>query len=129
MLCARFGSRWGFRLLPLTCLPAAGLLLLVAVNLNNPYMAVIALAASYAMVEINEGAFWGAAMFVARSDTMSATGIMNTGGNIGGLIAIPIVGYLSAGGHWTAAFAIGTAFAIVGAVTWLGIDADKIIAD
>jgi MFS transporter, ACS family, glucarate transporter len=129
MLCDRFGSRWGFRLLPMIFLPASGLLLLVAINLNNPYVAVIALALSYAMVEVNEGAYWGATMFVARSDTMSATGILNTGGNAGGLIGIPIVGYLSASGHWTAAFAIGTVFAVVGALMWLGIDADKVIAD
>jgi MFS transporter, ACS family, glucarate transporter len=129
ILCERFGSRWGFRLLPMIFLPVSGVLLLVAVNLNNPYAAVIALALSYASIELNEGAYWGATMFVARSDTMSATGILNTGGNIGGLIAIPIVGYLSAGGHWTSAFAIGTAFAIVGALLWLGVDADKVIAE
>jgi ACS family glucarate transporter-like MFS transporter len=129
VLCDRFGNRWGFRLLPMIALPAAGLLLLVAVNLNNPYTAVVALALCYAAVELNEGAYWGATMFIARSDTMSATGVLNTGGNLGGIIAIPIVGYLSAGGHWTAAFAIGTVFAIVGALAWFGIDADKVIRD
>jgi ACS family glucarate transporter-like MFS transporter len=128
LLCERFGSRWGFRLLPMISLPVSGLLLLVAVNLNNPYGAVIALALSYAALELNEGAYWGATMFVARSDTMSATGILNTGGNAGGLIGIPIVGYLSAGGNWTSAFAIGTAFAIVGALLWLGIDAGQVAA-
>jgi MFS transporter, ACS family, glucarate transporter len=129
VLCARFGSRWGFRLLPMLALPTSGILLLIAVNLNNPYGAVIALALAYAVLELNEGAFWGATMFVARSDTMSATGVLNTGGNIGGLIGIPIVAYLSGGGHWTTAFVIGTVFAILGAVMWLGIDADEIIHD
>jgi ACS family glucarate transporter-like MFS transporter len=129
VLCDRFGSRWGFRLLPMLALPTSGILLLIAVNLNNPYAAVIALALAYAVLELNEGAFWGATMFVARSDTMSATGVLNTGGNIGGLIGIPIVAYLSGGGHWTTAFVIGTVFAILGAVMWLGIDADEIIRD
>jgi ACS family glucarate transporter-like MFS transporter len=129
MLCERFGSRWGFRLLPMIFLPVSGILLLVAVNLNNPYVAVMALALSYAVLELNEGAYWGATMFVARSDTMAATGILNTGGNAGGLIAIPIVGYLSAGCHWTTAFAIGTVFAVVGALMWLGIDADKPVSE
>jgi ACS family glucarate transporter-like MFS transporter len=125
VLCDRFGSRWGFRLLPMLALPTSGMLILVAVNLNNPYAAVIALALAYAVLELNEGAFWGATMFVARSDTMSATGVLNTGGNVGGLIGIPIVAYLSGGGHWTAAFVIGTVFAVLGALMWLGIDADK----
>jgi predicted MFS family arabinose efflux permease len=64
-------------------------------------------------------------MFVARADTMSATGVLNTGGNLGGLIGIPIVAYLSGHSHWTLAFTIGTVFSIVGAVAWLGIDADE----
>ena len=64
-------------------------------------------------------------MFVARADTMSATGILNTGGNVGGLIGIPIVAYLSGHGAWTAAFVIGTLFAVLGAAAWLGIDATR----
>jgi MFS transporter, ACS family, glucarate transporter len=129
VLCDRIGIRWGFRLLPMLALPTSGILILLAVNLNSPYGAVVALALAYAVLELNEGAFWGATMFVARSDTMSATGVLNTGGNIGGLIGIPIVAYLSGGGHWTAAFVIGTVFAVLGAIMWLGIDADKIIRD
>ena len=125
VLCDRFGIRWGFRLLPMLALPTSGTLILVAVNLNNPYGAVVALALAYAVLELNEGAFWGATMYIARSDTMSATGVLNTGGNIGGLIGIPIVAYLSGGGHWTAAFVIGTVLALLGAVLWMGIDADK----
>jgi len=125
VLCARFGIRWGFRLLPMLALPASGILILIAINLNNPYAAVGALALAYLVLELNEGAYWGATMYVARSDTMSATGVLNTGGNAGGLIGIPIVAYLSGGGHWNAAFVIGAVFALLGAVMWLGIDADQ----
>jgi MFS transporter, ACS family, glucarate transporter len=124
-LCARFGFRWGFRLVPLVALPTAGALLLVTVHLGNPYGAVAALALCYATVELTEGSYWAATMFVARADTMSATGVLNTGGNIGGLIGIPIVAYLSGHGAWTAAFVIGTLFALLGAACWMGIDATR----
>ena len=50
--------------------------------------------------------------------------VANTAPVAFGTIGIPIVAYLSGGGHWTAAFVIGTVFAILGAVIWLGIDAD-----
>jgi predicted MFS family arabinose efflux permease len=93
--------------------------------LNSPYAAVAALALSFAIVELCEGPFWAATMFVARADTMSATGILNTGGNGGGLIGIPIVAYLSGHGQWTTAFAIGAAFSVLGAIAWLGIDAEE----
>lgn len=123
--CARFGNEWGFRVVPMVALPVSGLLLLVTVNLSNPYGAVAALALSYGIVELCEGPFWGGTMFIARADTMSATGILNTGGNIGGLIGIPIVAYLSQHGLWTWAFIIGAVFSVLGAIAWLGIDAEE----
>jgi MFS transporter, ACS family, glucarate transporter len=123
--CARFGDKWGFRLVPMVALPVSGLLLLITVNLSNPYGAVAALALSYGIVELCEGPFWGGTMFIARADTMSATGVLNTGGNIGGLIGIPIVAYLSQHGLWTWAFIIGAFFSVLGAIAWLGIDAEE----
>jgi hypothetical protein len=47
---------------------------------------------------------------------------MNTGGNMGGLIGIPIVAYLSGRHLWFVAFLIGAGFALVSAAAWLGID-------
>jgi ACS family glucarate transporter-like MFS transporter len=123
--CSRFGNKWGFRVVPMVALPVSGLLLLVTVNLSNPYGAVAALALSYGIVELCEGPFWGGTMFIARADTMSATGILNTGGNIGGLIGIPVVAYLSQHGLWTWAFIIGAVFSVLGAIAWLGIDAEE----
>src|SRR5262249_49767170 len=99
MTCARFGTTWGFRAVPMIALPATGALLLVTVNLSNPYAAVVALALAYFVVELTEAPFWASTMFVARADTMSAGGVLNTGGNGGGLIGIPIVAYLSGSGH------------------------------
>jgi ACS family glucarate transporter-like MFS transporter len=123
--CKRFGMRWGYRAVPLLALPAAGLLLLVVVNLSNAYLALAALTLAYLVVELTEAAYWGGTMEVARADCMSASGVLNTGGNVGGLIGIPIVAYLSGGGHWTAAFALGALFALLGTLMWFGIDAAK----
>ncbi len=122
LACRRFGNRWGFRLVPLTALPAAGLLLLFAVSAANPYLAVAALALCYGCVELTEGAYWGAGMTVGRGDTMAVCGFMNTGGNLGGIIGIPIVAYFSAQHLWSTAFLVGASFAMVGAISWLGID-------
>ena len=123
--CRRLGTRWGFRAVPLLALPGAGLLLLVVVNLSNAYLALGALTLAYLVVELTEAAYWGGIMEVARADSMSASGVLNTGGNLGGLIGIPIVAHLSGGGHWTSAFALGALFALIGMLLWLGIDADR----
>jgi ACS family glucarate transporter-like MFS transporter len=122
ILGTRYGTRWGLHIVPLISLPAAGLLLLLAITAANPYAAVGALTLCFALVELNEGPYWSAAMHVARGDTMSATGLLNTGGNLGGLVATPIVAWLSGQHYWTAAFVVGAAFALVSAILWLSVD-------
>jgi MFS transporter, ACS family, glucarate transporter len=119
---ARYGIRTGLRILPLLSLPAAGLLQFLAVDAANAYVAVAALALCFAAVEVNEGPYWAAIMHVGRSDAMAASGLMNTGGNAGGLIATPIVAYLSGHHAWTEAFLIGTAFAVTSGALWLLVD-------
>jgi MFS transporter, ACS family, glucarate transporter len=128
VLCARIGVRWGYRLVSLVSLPTAALLLL-GVYAPNPYASVIALALCFAALELNEGPYWGATMYVARSDTMSATGILNTGGNVGGVIGIPIVAYLSGHGLWTMAFVLGSGLALLATVAWLGVDTTRRLSD
>ena len=49
-------------------------------------------------------------------------GVLNTGGNAGGIIAQPLVGFLTNGGVWGGAFITGTVFALVAAGLWLWID-------
>jgi ACS family glucarate transporter-like MFS transporter len=124
-LCLRFGNRWGYRLVPLISLPLAGALLLISVSAANPYLAVVGLACCFGAVELNEGAYWGAAMTVGRGETMAVSGVMNTGGNLGGIIGIPIIGYLSGEHLWRAAFVVGAGFAVASALAWLGIKVDQ----
>jgi MFS transporter, ACS family, glucarate transporter len=123
--CVRLGNRWGYRVMPLIAMPIAGGLLLLSVNAANPYWAVAGLALCFAAVELNEGAYWGAAMTVGRGDTMAVSGIMNTGGNLGGIIGIPIVGYLSGEHLWHAAFVLGAVFSVVSAAAWIWIEVEQ----
>jgi len=118
----RYGVRTGLRIIPLLSLPAAGVLQFAAVDATNPYLAVVALALCFAAVELNEGPYWAAIMHVGRSDAMAAGGLLNTGGNLGGLICTPIVAYLSGHQAWTPAFLIGMGFAAVSAALWLIVD-------
>jgi MFS transporter, ACS family, glucarate transporter len=123
-LCVRLGNRWGYRLVPLVAMPLVGVLLLLSVNAANPYLAVAGLATCFAMVELNEGAYWGAAMSIGRGDAMAVGGAMNTGGNLGGIIGIPIIAYLSGEHLWHTAFLIGAGFAVACALAWLGIEVE-----
>jgi len=60
---------------------------------------------------------------------MAVCGFMNTGGNLGGIISIPIVAHFSGQHLWHTAFLIGAGFAVVSALSWLGIEVDPARAD
>jgi len=126
-LCPRLGLAWGFRAVPLLSLPLVGVLLLIAMQTADPYIAVAALAGSFGCIELNEAAYWAASMAVGRSDAMAIGGVLNTGGNLGGIIGIPVVAWLSGRHAWGAAFAIGSLSAVVAALLWLRIDVDEVV--
>jgi nitrate/nitrite transporter NarK len=127
-LCRRVGILWGFRIVPLVSLLAVAALLLVALRAANPYVAVAALTACFGCVELTEGSYWGAVMTIGRGDTMALSGVVNTGGNLGGIIGLPIIAFLSGHHSWGAAFMVGSLCAVVSAVLWLGIDARQSVS-
>jgi ACS family glucarate transporter-like MFS transporter len=124
-LAGQIGVRWGYRLVPLIALPIAGLLLLITLRVETPHAAVATLIITFFMVEVSEGTFGAAIMRVARADVAAAFGVLNTGGNVGGSIAQPIMGYLTNSGYWVGAFSSGTVFALMAGALWLVIDPER----
>lgn len=118
-LAARYGATRGYRLLPLVSLPIGAIMLVAIPAVGSALLAVAALTLAFFAMEVNEGPYWAATMRVARADTGAATGVLNTGGNIGGIVCQPMVAALVAGGDWTSAWVIGAAFAALAAVLWL----------
>jgi ACS family glucarate transporter-like MFS transporter len=116
------GERWGFRAAPLLALPLSGIALVAAASAPSAVSAEIDLCAAFAAIEVTEGIYWAAAMRIAGSDSMLATGILNTGGNIGGIIGTPLVAVLTANHSWNAAFLAGAACAVFAALLWFGVD-------
>lgn len=126
MLCTRWGGGAGFRVIPLVALPAGALCLYFTVTAENPYWAVAALSLAFAFIELTEGPFWAAAMRSAPADSMAATAVLNTGGNLGGIVATPIIAALSSMSSWTTVFATGAVLSVAAAVLWLWIDVPSV---
>ena len=118
-LSARLGTAAGLRFLPVSTLPLAGMLLLMSVHSTSAWMALFGLSLAFGLLEVNEGPFWAASMEIGREDAVSAGAILNTGGNIGGIVATPLVAWLSGGGDWTTPFVAGAACALASALIWL----------
>ena len=118
-------DRFGMRIVPLLALPLAALFLYLTVTAGSPYSAVAALCLGFGCIELTEGSYWGATMRRAPDDTMAATALLNTGGNLGGVVATPIIAAVSASYSWTAVFATGAVCALVAAGLWLTINPSR----
>ncbi len=121
-LVRRFGARAGLRILPLATLPASGVLLLLSVHAESAMLALAGLTLAFGLLEVNEACFWAASMEIGGTDAVAAGGILNTGGNLGGIVATPLVAWLSEGGNWTTPFVLGAGFAAISAALWLVVD-------
>ena len=122
---ARIGPRWGYRIIPMITLPLAALLLLVAMQSESVPVTIAALAACFGCAQMTEAPFWAAAFFIARDQASAATGILNAGGNVGGIIGTFLVGYLVTHFGWPAALTTGIGFALASAAVWLLVDTSR----
>ena len=122
-LCARLGPRLGCRIPAIIGLLGAGIFLYVGLYATSPYTAVLLLSLCFASTQFAEGSFWSAQTYVAGPYTAPACGVMNTGGNLAGIVVAPSMPYLAAHIGWVAALSTGTIVAFVGAILWLFIRA------
>ena len=124
-LSRRRGKRLAHRLFGGAGLALAGLMLLGASRAADPVGAVVLLSLCLGFQQMTDAVFWSAVISVSGRHSSSASGVMNTGGNVVGGIGALLVPLTVRSFGWPAALATGTAFAAVGAVLWLWICADR----
>jgi ACS family glucarate transporter-like MFS transporter len=123
LLCRRFGPRAGCRATAMPALVLAAVFLLIGAHAPNPYVAVAMLSLCFGFTLFTDAAHWAAVTYSAGPHTMSATGVLNFGGNVAGLMA-PVVGYLIDHAGWIPTLASGSVIAVIGAGTWMFVRLD-----
>ena len=93
-------------------------------HVDNPYLAVALLSLCFAGTQFTEASFWQAQTYVAPAHAASATGIMNTGANLAGVLVGPLIPWLAQMVGWVIALSTGIGFALLGSLLWLNIRAD-----
>jgi ACS family glucarate transporter-like MFS transporter len=132
ILCDRMSRRVGIgrgcRVPSVAGLVLAAGLILAAATARDPYIAVVWLSLCLACQQLTEGAFWAATISVAGRQASAACGVLNTGGNVVGGIGALLVPALVQRFGWPAALGSASIFALVGALLWLWIRADRPLA-
>jgi ACS family glucarate transporter-like MFS transporter len=70
-------------------------------------------------------AFWAATIVAFEQHAGTAGGIMNCGGNVGGLFAPIVTPIIAEHFGWTWGLYVGSLAAVAGMVTWLWVDVDS----
>jgi ACS family glucarate transporter-like MFS transporter len=122
--CKRWGPRWGCRGPCTVALVVVALVLLIGAVVENAYVALLFLSLAFGFHQFTEGAYWAGMTFVAGRHTATATGILNTGGNLVGVLSTPMFVLLEDRFGATVAVASGAVFALLAAGLWLLIRVD-----
>jgi ACS family glucarate transporter-like MFS transporter len=129
VLCRRIGPRWGCRLPCLVGLLLVAGFLFAGATADRAILAVTFLSICFASTQFTEGAYWSGTTFVAGRHTAAASGVLNTGGNLAGVLASPLVPILAERFGWLVALSSGSLFAVLAAVLWLWIRVDRPLAE
>jgi len=121
LLSTFLGLRWGRRGIPLVALTAAGILVVVGARSSGNYAAVACLTLAAALVLCVEGPFWATMMEIAGTSAGTAGGILNMGGNIGGIVSPALTPLIAAHFGWQRALDVAALMACVSASLWLGV--------
>lgn len=129
ILVRKLGIRRGTRYQTMTALILSAVFLYIGATSANVMITVVTLCFSFGFTQLTEAPMWVATMAVAGKHSQVATGVLNTGGNIPGVIGGLMVPFIAGWLGWSAAIISGSLFAIVGALLWLFIRADEPMAE
>lgn len=129
ILVRRLGLRYGPRRLIMTALMLSAIFLYAGATFADPLLSVVLLCIAFGCTQLSEASFWVATMAVSGRHAPTATGILNTGGNLPGILGGMLVPLIAGLFGWSAAMATGSIFAVIGALLWLFIRADEAMTE
>jgi MFS family permease len=110
-----YGEKFGRRIVPMTGLTLAAILLYLG-TMASEGVTVALMAVSIGMGSVCEGPFWALAIDIGGEQVGAAGGILNAGGNIGGFFSPVVTPYVALHLGWTWGLYLGSVMVILGAV-------------
>lgn len=103
------------------CLVLSTVCIVPAALVSSPILSVVLLSLSFFFLELNNAVLWSLPMDIASAHAGTASGMMNTGFGIAGIISPSIFGWLidTTGGAWQVPFLATGALMVAGALVAL----------
>jgi MFS family permease len=119
---SRLGLRRGLAFVPVCALVLSSVAVILGLLVPTPETILACFAVAMAAVGATEASFWTTAVHIGASRGGTAAGILNTGGNAGGLLAPVFTPVISQLFGWGAGFGMAAVVCVGGAILWLFID-------
>jgi nitrate/nitrite transporter NarK len=84
-LVKRYGEKSGRRIVPIISLTLGAVLLCIGINVAGTLATVSLLALSFGFASFSDGPYWAASIRLGGKQVGAACGILNMGGNLGGV--------------------------------------------
>lgn len=123
-LVVAYGQKFGRRIVPIISLTLGAVLLCVGINLSGTLATVTFLCLSFGFVSSSDGAYWASATSLGGRHVGAACGILNTGGNLGG-VGPYIAPLIAAHAGWAWGLYSASIILMLAVLTWFFIDPTK----
>jgi sugar phosphate permease len=124
LLVRRYGQKAGRRIVPIISLSLSAVLLCIGINLTGTVATVALLSLSFGCASISDGPYWASAISLGGKQVGAACGILNTGGNLGGLAPL-VTPFIAAYASWSWGLYFASIILMAAVLTWFFIDPSK----
>ncbi len=119
LIASRLGADWGRRIVPMACQIGVAIFLVIGARVENGYLGSAILALSIGLILGVEGPYWATATEISREATGFTGGLLNTGGNLGGVISPILTPLMAKRVGWVHALDLTSLVALAAAGMWL----------
>ncbi|HYM10293.1 MAG TPA: MFS transporter, partial [Bryobacterales bacterium] len=128
-LVAARGQKFGRRIVPMVSMAAGAVLLYLGASGFGVVATVALLSLALGASTCAEGPFWAATIEISGSQPGAACGILNTGGNLGGMIAPVLTPLIATRYGWEGGLYFASFLVMLSVLTWFFIDPSKKISE
>lgn len=116
---------WGYRVgrsaVPIFGMLASAVLLFAATRMQGQLLVVALFFLAHAAIGLCEAPTWVAGLEIGGQSCGTSAAIVNTGGNLGGMLAPLVTVYVAREFGWNTGFLVASLASLLGASLWLGI--------
>jgi MFS transporter, ACS family, glucarate transporter len=125
LVTSRLGQDWGRRIIPMACQTGAAVFLTIGARVENGYLAAAVLAVCTGLMLAVEGPYWATANEISGKNAGFTGGVLNTGGNLGGVISPTLTPLIARHLGWVHALDFAALVALAATALWLSVIPSK----